>query len=164
MPVSPEAVSLRAATPEDDGFLAEVYASTRRQEMAAAGLPPEVAEPFLRQQFETQSRAYLLQFPGARQFVVLADALPAGRTWVWRTDEGILLADIALLPEYRVQGIGTVLLRDLQREAGERGLPLRLHVSEGERVAAWYRRLGFTTVERGAVHEEMVWRAGEAGA
>lgn len=153
------AVSLRPATPADDAFLCEVYSSTRREEMAAAGFPPDVEAAFLRQQHETQLRAYPLQFPGAEHSVVLDAGVPVGRTWVWRTDEDILLADIALLPEHRGRGTGTTVLLALQREAATRGVALRLHVSEGERVAAWYRQLGFATVERHAAYEEMVWRA-----
>lgn len=153
------AVSFRPATPADDGFLSEVYASTRREELAAVGFPPEVEASFLRQQHETQARSYPLQFPGAEQFVVLEAGVPVGRTWVWRTEAEILLADIALLPEHRGRGTGTAVLRALQREAATRGVVLRLHVSEGDRVAAWYRRLGFATVERHPAYEEMVWRA-----
>lgn len=158
MPTPPATVSLRRATPADEEFLAAVYASTRAEEIARAGLPPGEARSFLRQQFAVQSRAYPLQFPGAEHSVVLVGGAPAGRTWVWRTEEEILLADIALLPEFRGRGAGTAVLRALQAEAGARGVPLRLHVSEGERVASWYRRLGFTTVARHPVYEEMAWR------
>ncbi len=160
MPGLPDHISLRAASPGDEPFLAEVYASTRRPELAAAGLPPEFVEPFLRQQFDTQSRAYPMQFPGVEQSVILVDRSPAGRTWVWRTEKEILLADISLLPEFRGRGVGTAVIRALQEEAGTRGLPIRLQVSEGGRVAALYRRLGFETTERQPLHEEMVWRPG----
>lgn len=157
----PGHLSLRPATPEDAPFLAEVFASTRREELAAAGLPPEVAGPFLRQQFEMQSRAYPLQFPGIEHAVVLVDGVPAGRIWAWRTAEEILLADIALLPEFRGRGTGTAVIRFLQAEAVARRVPLRLHVTEGERVAALYRRLGFVTVRHEPPAEEMVWRPTE---
>lgn len=161
MSALPEIVSLRAVTPEDEEFLAEVYASTRSDEMERAGLPRAEARAFLRQQFEAQSRAYPLQYPGAEHSVVLVAGERAGRTWVWRTEEEILLLDVAFLPRFRGRGAGTRVLRSLQSEAGARRVPLRLHVSEGERVASWYRRLGFTTVARHPVHDEMVWRAEE---
>ena len=46
-------------------FLYRVYASTRYEELAPAGWPPEQVEAFLRMQFRAQDTHYRTHFPAA---------------------------------------------------------------------------------------------------
>lgn len=151
-------ISLRASGPEDEGFLYQVYASTRAEEVAAFGWNEAQQTAFLRMQFGAQQRAYQWQFPGAEHSVILADGEAIGRLIVVKTDGEIRLTDITLLPARRNAGVGTSLIKELQAQAATERLPLRLRVMK-ENVAArrLYERLGFTTTDESDTHLMMEW-------
>jgi hypothetical protein len=56
-------VTYRNFADEDLPFVAELYASTRRDEVAATGWPREMQEAFLAQQHEAQHRHYAEHSP-----------------------------------------------------------------------------------------------------
>lgn len=149
--------NLRPAEPEDEPFLFRVYASTRADEMAAWGWDAAQQEAFLRMQFTAQHLNYRAQFPDADHRVIIAGGHPAGRILVDRTGQGILLVDIALLADCRNAGIGTALIRDLQREATEAGLPVDLHVLKTNPAARLYERLGFQATDDDGIYLQMKW-------
>lgn len=154
------AVTLRPVETDDEPFLFNVYASTRAAEMAAWGWDQAQQEAFLRMQFLNQQLSYRAQFPDADHRIIILDGQPVGRLLVDRTDEGILLADIALLAEERNAGIGTGLIRDLQAEAARAGVPVNLHVLKTNPAAArLYERLGFQTTGDDGVYLQMKWLA-----
>lgn len=109
--------SLRPMQTADQAFSYQVYASTRLKEMALLDWSPEQKEAFLRMQFEAQARSYRIQFPQARYEVILLDDVPAGRLITNRISEELLLIDIALLPDFRGNGVGSEIIRKLQAEA-----------------------------------------------
>src|ERR1700756_677135 len=100
---------LRAAVPDDREFQLSVYASTRREELAGAGLSEEQFNAFVRMQFDLQSRHYGAVFPDAVTSVVEVDGVPAGRLIVDRRPGEILVVDLALLARFRDGGVGTKL-------------------------------------------------------
>ena len=137
---------LRTATPEDEAFLFELYSSTRAEEMAAWGWPAPQREMFLKMQYAAQSQAFRSTFPQADHHIILHGERPIGRLFIDRCGLHLTLVDIALLPEYRRQGIGTALLRDLQEEAARVGKAVRLHVFKTNPAARLYERLGFQRI------------------
>ncbi|HXH12439.1 MAG TPA: GNAT family N-acetyltransferase [Alphaproteobacteria bacterium] len=151
------ALTLRPIQPEDEGFLYEVYASTRRHELATLGWSVAQQDAFLRMQFTAQQRSYLAQFPAADFQVILWHGRPIGRLYLERRVDEIRGIDIALLPEYRQAGIGTALLQDLLAEAAHAGTPFRLHVAKFNRARRLYERLGFITLEDDGVYLFMEW-------
>jgi GNAT superfamily N-acetyltransferase len=136
-------VTLREAEDSDREFLYQVYASTRREEMAVASWPPETLDAFLRDQFRLQDIHYRKFYPQARFQVVLVDDEPAGRLYVQALAESMRLLDIALLPAFRGKGIGDSLLRGLLAVADARALPMSLNVEFNNPIRAYYKRLGF---------------------
>ena len=56
---------LRPITPEDDAFLAGLYASTRAEELAVTGWSAEQTAVFCRQQYDAQTAHYRENYPGA---------------------------------------------------------------------------------------------------
>ncbi len=150
-------VTLRPARSEDDPFLLQVYASTRADEMAMVPWSAEQKEAFVRMQFNAQREAYAIQFPGAEYSVIQSDKVPIGRLILWQTEDRILLVDIALLPEYRNQGIGTAFVRELQNQAAQANKLLLLHVENFSRALRLYERLGFQKVDEIGFYYEMAW-------
>ncbi|HEX9024699.1 MAG TPA: GNAT family N-acetyltransferase [Geobacteraceae bacterium] len=144
---------MRPITDADGEFLFRLYASTRREEMAATGWNETQVEAFLRMQFNLQHTQYMRNYPGASFDIVLIDGVPAGRLYVERKVDRMLVIDIALLPEFRGQGIGGRIMRELADEADVKGPTMSLHVETNNPVREFYMSLGFREIElRGAYY------------
>ncbi len=155
-------IALRSCQEKDEAFLFLVYSSTRQDELALVDWPLQQKEAFLRMQFDAQRQHYLIHYPQAEYSVISEDGRPIGRLIVDRSQDPILLIDLALLPEHRNQGTGTGLIRALMAEAAGLEKGLRLHV-ETFNPAIWlYRRLGFVKTGELGIYHEMTWRP-EAG-
>jgi ribosomal protein S18 acetylase RimI-like enzyme len=150
---------LRPITPADDAFLAHVYASSRAEELAVTGWSEELKANFCRSQFDAQCAYYAANYPNASFQIIERDGWPAGRLYVARWEKEIRIVDITLLPEFRGSGIGTKLLRDLQKEAGAASKSLTIHVERFNRALGLYQLLGFQQVEDKGVYLLMRWSA-----
>ncbi|MBI4914269.1 MAG: GNAT family N-acetyltransferase, partial [Acidobacteria bacterium] len=115
------AVTLRPATGDDRELLLRIYASTREEELAAVPWEPAAKAAFLRLQGEAQDAYYREQIVGCEFLVVVVAGGDAGRLYLDRRADEHRLVDIALLPEVRGCGVGTVLLRALMAEAAAAG-------------------------------------------
>jgi len=146
-------LSLREATPEDESFLLDVYASTRLEELEGFGWSDEQKHAFIRMQFLARERVY----PRVDNRIILFEGRPVGRILVDRSDELILLRDIALLTEFRNAGIGSRLIQDLIKEAAVAGKPIRLHVVASSPAVRLYERLGFCRTGEESAYLEMEW-------
>ena len=148
-------LSLREATPEDEAFLLEVYASTRIDELAGFGWSDDQIQAFIKMQFLARERSY----PRVDSSIILLDGRPVGRMMVDRNESSILLRDIALLTEHRNAGIGSRLIQDLMKEAAAAGKPIELHVVFTSPAVRLYERLGFrsTSAAPEAAYLEMKW-------
>ncbi|MGA7220085.1 MAG: GNAT family N-acetyltransferase [Candidatus Sulfotelmatobacter sp.] len=160
--LSGSAIELTPVQPADEPFLYRTYASTRVEELALTGWNDEQREGFLRMQYEAQRSSYRTQSPGAEYFVILCDGSPAGRLTVDREPGKIHIVDIAFVPEFRGQGIGTALMRAIQREASQAGKSVDLYVERFNPALRWYERMGFEVVSGGPIYLEMAWRPSEA--
>ena len=150
-----ENMSLREATPEDQPFLLEVYASTRLDELEGFGWSEDQKRAFIQMQFLARERSY----PRAGNRIILLNGRPVGRMMVDRNETGILLRDIALLTEFRNAGIGSRLIQDLMKEATAAAKPILLHVVSTSPAVRLYERLGFvrTSDEAEVAYLEMKW-------
>jgi len=146
-------VSLRQATPDDEGFLLDLYGSTRDEELTGLDWDDNQKQAFIKMQFLVRERSY----PRGDDQIILLDERPIGRMLVNRSDSAILLTDIALLTEYRNTGIGTGLIQDLMKEAADSAKPLHLHVLETSAAVRLYERLGFSRLGTDAAYLEMKW-------
>ncbi len=140
---------LREVTTADEPFLLEVYASTRLEELEGFGWSDEQKQAFIKMQFLARQRTY----PRVDDRIIFLGGQPVGRMLVDRSDDSILLRDIALLSEFRNAGIGSRLLRDLMKE----GKPIGLHVVASSPAVRFYERLGFVTTDGDAAYLEMKW-------
>jgi ribosomal protein S18 acetylase RimI-like enzyme len=142
----PANLALRAARAGDEAFLLKVYASTRAEELAAAGWNDEQREAFLRMQFQAQDKHYRENYPGAEFQIIQVDGERAGRLYVHHRSKEIRIMDIALLPAYRRRGLGTVLLKAILSEGAQAGKAVTIHVEIFNPALGWYERLGFTKI------------------
>jgi len=153
-------VSFRPELPEDQEFLAKLYATTRDIEMALTGWDTSRKEAFLRMQFQLQTTHYRKYYPDASFRIILRDNLPVGRIYLHYGAKEIRLMDIALLPEYRGSGIGGAILANLLAEAAQSGKSVTLHVEPFNPALRLYQRLGFKTIEDLGGNLYMEWRHG----
>lgn len=152
---------LRAITRDDMPFLLHLYGTTRQDELALTAFSDEEKDAFIRQQFHAQHTTYTTRCPHARYDVIVQEQRSIGRLYVDRREQEIRVMDVALLPAWRGQGIGTDLMRKLQEEARASGRAVSLHVERNNpRAFAWYRRLGFEPVWQNETHTFMVWPKG----
>ena len=146
-------LSLREATPEDEPFLLEVYASTRMEELEGFGWSDEQKQAFIKMQFLPRERVY----PRVDNRIILLNERPVGRMLVDRSDTTILLRDIALLTEFRNARLGSRLIQDLMNEATAAGKPIQLHVLASSPAVRLYERLGFRRTGGDNAYLEMQW-------
>ncbi|MBI5255252.1 MAG: GNAT family N-acetyltransferase [Burkholderiales bacterium] len=148
-------ITARPADEQDHGFLRELYATTRADEMQATAWPASRRRSFLDQQFEFQHRHYRAHYPDALFLVLLQSGQPIGRLY-WRSEpaQGTLI-DLSLLPAWRRQGIGTAILRLLTAEADRRGQAIGLHVEPDSPALSLYHRFGFDVVSDNSVHLQL---------
>lgn len=152
-------IKLRPVADADDEFLFAVYCSVRRAEVAAFGWDEAQQNAFLRMQFTSRASAYKMQFPVAEYSIVVFDEAPAGSLIVCRTDHQISLTDIAVLPEYQKNGIGTFVVEQLKGEATRSNRPLVLRVDKTNIAAKkFYERRGLVVTGETQILYEMEWR------
>ncbi len=158
---APAGLSLRRTTDADFAFLADVYASTRYEELQPVPWTDEEKATFLRWQFENQHRYYQQYYPGCEFLIIeklTGSALqPIGRLYVDRWADQIRLVDVALLPAYRGAGFGGALLQSILEEGEATGLAVTIHVEANNRALALYRRLGFRHVDSNGIYYLMRW-------
>jgi len=142
----------RPITEQDIDFLYQVYASTRLAEMTRAGWSEQQKEEFLRLQFNLQHTQYLQNYQEATFAIILCDKVPAGRFYVDRREKEIRIIDLALLPKFRGQGLGSAILKDIITEADGKHLPLNLHVERLNPARRLYERMGFILKEDKGMH------------
>jgi GNAT superfamily N-acetyltransferase len=156
--------SLRPIAPGDRELLFRIYASTRAEELAQVDWAAEQREAFLRQQFEAQHAWYQQNYAGAAFDVVLAsDGQPAGRLYVACWPREIRLIDVALLPGFRRQGLGSAILGDLLAGARRSGKPVTIHVERMNPALRLYERLGFKQKEDKGVYLFLEWAPATVG-
>lgn len=149
-------VTVRAVRlPADHDFLLSLYAATRTAELSAAGWSRARARAFIRMQFEAQTRHYDAFFPRASRSLIAVDGEPAGRLTVERSRAEIRIVEIALLPEFRGAGVGSLLVGHLLEEADATGLPVRCHVAHGNGARAFWESLGLAAQGSDGIHVAM---------
>ena len=154
-----EVVSLRPEQPADEPFLFEVYASTRAEELALTNWDQATRRAFLMMQFQAMRQGYRDRFPAAEFSIVEMSGQPVGRMVLNSSPETIRIVDLALLPDHRKRGIGTVLMRQVCAKAAGKGSTVRLSVLKSSQALRWYERLGFRKFSESDIHDEMEWRS-----
>lgn len=162
----PARYRLRPASADDEPFLREMLYQALFVEPGAEPHPPDVLErPHIARYVKNWGRA------GDLGFVAVASdasgtAQPVGAVWCRLStddDKGFAYTDdatpelgVALLPEHRGRGLGTMLLKHLLAQARGRYPRVSLSVSPNNPALRLYQRLGFKTVELRGTHHVMI--------
>jgi ribosomal protein S18 acetylase RimI-like enzyme len=141
----------------DEPFLLRVYAGTRAEELAPVPWSPKQKAAFVAHQFAAQTAHYAQHYAGMSADIIVVEDMPAGRLLVARWEEEIRIVDIAILPELRGRGVGTVLVRELLDEATAVGKCVSIHVERQNRALGLYERLGFRPAGEHGVYLRMEW-------
>ena len=144
-------------TDADLPFLFGLYASTRAQEVAATGWPPEEQMQFLQRQFQAQHHHYTTYYPDAEWLVVEHEDHAVGRLYVEEWPSQFRIIDVALVPEAQGKGFGSALLDDIFGRARNLGKKVSIHVEKNNPAMRLYRRLGFTKAEDKGVYDLLEW-------
>jgi ribosomal protein S18 acetylase RimI-like enzyme len=138
-------------------FLAELYASTRRDELAPLPWSEAEKSAFLQMQFQAQHAHYMQHYPDADWLIVEQTGDAIGRLYLETWPSEIRIIDIALMPEARGAGLGQAMLEDVQALAARTGLGVGIHVEHNNPAMSLYRRLGFAKREDKGVYHLLRW-------
>jgi ribosomal protein S18 acetylase RimI-like enzyme len=147
----------RRVTAADEPFLFRVYASTRIEELAPLPWPEAQKAAFLDAQARAQHTDYQRNYAHADWLVIGRAGADIGRLYLERGEREHNIIDIALLPDWRGQGLGGTLLRDLLDEAGRAGKAMSIYVEKTNPAMRLYERLGFTRLDEQGVYDLMRW-------
>jgi GNAT superfamily N-acetyltransferase len=157
-------LTFRPIADDDMQLLARVYASTRKQELAASSMTDMQKAGLLLLEFRAQHAHFLKHYPQADMLVVMGGGNEIGRLYLerWPTRHGIV--DLTLLPEFRRHGAGEVMLRDLMDEAAAAGKDVSILVGKFDPAMRLYQRLGFVAEQDKGAYNLMRWQAEDAEA
>ncbi len=151
MPDAP--IELRHIEESDLPFLRALFAQCR-PELAALPLPQAQRDAVLDMQFRLQHDGYR-HYEGGAMLLLLRCGEPIGRLTLQRSPARYALVDIALLPIWRGQGIGTTVVGRYLQEAAGVGRVVHLHVARGNPAQRLYARLGFEVTADDGVMMQM---------
>ena len=149
-------VTLRSASPQDDALRCQLFVQHQLDPaLAAIG-----DASLLQMQWQARQRSYDSQYPSAVTSIIEESGRPVGALTVDRSGDTIRLVDIVVSADTQGRGVGSQLIRELQREATAANRTVVLSVAvENARARALYERLGFALASADAVYVEMCWPA-----
>jgi ribosomal protein S18 acetylase RimI-like enzyme len=125
-------------------------------------LDAAVKDRLVRSQYGAMTSSRLQCFPNCSRDVIVVGSAAAGFLSVDRNERRVRIVDIALLPQFRNQGLGGALLRQILAEADECRIAVDLRVERNNPARRLYERLGFTSVADDGVYITMErWRMAE---
>jgi len=154
-------VVYRPMVDEDLPFIADLFATTRAEEMALTGWPETMQQAFLAQQHKAQHHHYRTFYPKAEWLIVERARKPVGRLYLDRSEGALFVIDISLLPTARGGGIGGAIMADVIEAARSEGLDVVLHVERHNRAIGLYQRLGFEYVREEGLYFELRVKCGK---
>lgn len=145
--------------PDDDAFLKQAFFSTRTADAEAWSVLSEAQViQLLEMQYNAQQMQYAQDFPDAVYSIVTIDGKDVGRLITSENESVVCGVDLAILPEFRSLGIGTVVIRNLMNEAAQTERIFKLQVLKTNRAIGLYKRLGCEIVAETESHFAMEWR------
>ena len=154
----PSNISLRPVEDTDKPFLLELYGSTRAQELAQTPWPDEQKQQFITMQFNAQHSHYQEHYKGASFDIIAQQDESIGRLYLEEWPSQFRIIDIALLPQYCNQGIGSWFLKDIMQQSTAVEKAVSIHVEQNNPAMKLYQRLGFKKVSEQGIYHLMEWK------
>ena len=156
MKFADESITLRPVEETDGNFLIELYKSSRGDDLRGLDWSEDRISEFLGMQYEAQRNLQNDREHVSDQ-LVLINGKPIGRLSIEAGADEIRCLELALLPDYRNQGLGTLLIQRLQAQAATAGCALHLQVIRFNRAINLFERLGFRRTSETGTHFQMEW-------
>ena len=154
----PIGLSVKAANTNDDPFMAQLFYSTKTL-FYELGLPSEVVEIMLEQQYRLQQASYREQYPNANTYILFYHQQAVGKVMLDISEYRIHLVDFIIIPSMRGRGFGSAILAAIKQEAMKRHLPIGLSVErENTQAKKLYLQHGFKLESYSGAYESMLWR------
>lgn len=154
-------VRFRPIGDEDQPILFKIYAATRADEMELVDWPESQKQKFLAMQFHAQHTYYVEHYADGDFLLILLDDEIIGRLYLVEWEREFRIVDIALLPEFRNKGLGTIVLKDIFAQADAAGFAVSIHVERFNPARRLYERLGFRLKEEHEIYLLMQREASE---
>lgn len=138
-----DTIQLRLYQQTDLPFLAQLYASTRADELAQVPFSDEQKAAFLQQQFAAQLLHYTTYYNTDSFHIVELNGIAIGRLFVDHWERELRVVDISLLPDYQNKKIGSYLFQQLFAQSQQLQKAVSIHVEQHNPARTWYERLGF---------------------
>ncbi|WP_345874479.1 GNAT family N-acetyltransferase [Shewanella algae] len=148
-------LSASMATAADTAFIQKVFNSCRSY-FLHLGLPEEMAQVLLLQQFQLQQAWFQNHYPNAITQILRMQEQAAGILTLNTGTEALHILDMAFLPEYRGQGLGSELLNAIQSLAQLKAVSLMV-ARDNPQAKKLYLNKGFVTQNVTETHEWMRW-------
>ena len=156
MKIADDSITLRPVEETDQDFLIELYKSSRGDDLRGLGWSEDRISEFLELQYEAQGNLQDDNQQASDQ-VVLVNGKRIGRLSIETRADEIRCIDLALLPDYRNQGVGTLLIQRLQQQAWSASIRLHVQVIRFNRAVNFLERLGFRRTSETGTHFQMEW-------
>ena len=143
----------------DYPFLLALYATTRAAELEQVPWSPAEKSAFVEMQFQAQRQHYQSHYPDAEWLVVSCKDTQVGRLYLEGWPSEIRIIDIALMPDWRGQGLGTQMMRDVMSIAAAGNIGVGIHVESASPAIRLYSALGFEKIEDKGVYHLMRWNS-----
>ncbi len=150
-------LSLRREVETDVDFLRRLYISLRWDELVNVEWPKDQKIAFLESQFDSQRIHYGKYYSQGDFAIIERHGEAIGRLYLFRSPSEIRIVDIGLLPEWRGQGLGTLLLNSVLAEGQAAGRKVSINVEVFNPARRLYDRLGFREVEQSGPYWLMEW-------
>lgn len=131
-------IKFRQATDADLSFLDAVYTTCMKKHV-------ERIYPWKSELFSQNFEPSLTQ-------VIIVNGVEVGMVRVSQENNELYLGDIAILPAFQNQGIGTAIIQGILDDAMARNLSVRLRVLKQNPAKRLYKRLGFVTLAETETH------------
>jgi ribosomal protein S18 acetylase RimI-like enzyme len=157
------AITLRPERADDAGFLAALFRSSALPDLALLPLDDAMKDSLVQMQFASQTATYRSEQPHARFQIIEQRGKPIGRIVVDPGDEAGCIVDLALLPECRGQGLGSVILAAALEPFARLKRPVLCKVlASNEASLRMCRRVGFVQIESIPPFLQLEWRPSAA--
>lgn len=150
-------MNLKAATEQDASFLFTLFEAQKTAELGLDHVDIHFKNSIISMQWNSKNQSYLHRFPDLQTFVISHEEQAVGSCMIHYTPQEIHMIDILISSSFRNLSIGTLLFKQLQLEAQQQKIPLRLQVAIGNPAQRLYERLGFNIYQSDQVYLSMEW-------